>query len=168
MKILDRHQFHGAAMIQIAEHRAFTAINAFRHRSGNSTNAYTVNDNIGVYLKYASEPHGSFDEYKFTFSTEHLAEIEALKSKQGRTFIALVCWKDREVCCLRHSQLRKMIAKRRNMRGADEDSYSVYVRASTNEKFRVYVSPPGKKGEMLGVTLVARNAFPGHMFARKV
>jgi hypothetical protein len=59
MKIHERHERHGAAMLQIAEHPAFTTINAFRVGNQRSVNAYTINDNIGVYLKYATKPYGA-------------------------------------------------------------------------------------------------------------
>jgi len=167
MKIHERHERHGAAMLQIAEHFSFTTINAFRVGSERSVNAYTVNDNIGMYLKYATKPHGAWDEYKFTFNREHLTEIASLNSKRERTFVALVCWEDREVCCIRYKQLLSMIELRRKRLGDDEDVYTVYVQAPKHAEFRAYISPPGKKGKMLGEVRVARNAFPSCVFGKK-
>ena len=58
MKINDDHMYHGAALTQIAEHPQFTAINAFKHANRPSRSAFRINDDIGVYLKYASKPKG--------------------------------------------------------------------------------------------------------------
>lgn len=129
-------------------------------------NSYTVNDDIGVCFKYATDSHGKFSEYKFTFTQDHLHEIAALKMKQDRVFVALVCWKAREVCCLRYSQLLELIDARREANGQKEAIYSIYVRAPNRANFRVYVSPPGKKMQTLGEKLVRRSAFPSFLFEK--
>ena len=156
---------HGAAMLQIAEHPEFTAINAFRLEGSRCANAYTVNDNVGVYLKYATKPHGRYHEYIFNFGSDHLAEVNALKTRQERTFITLVCWKDREICCLNYEQFDELISQRRDHRGHVGDSYTVYVRISPRSKFRTYIAVPGKKRLIFEETLVARNAFPDCLFS---
>jgi hypothetical protein len=151
-------------MLQIAEHPAFTAINAFRIGHDRLANAYVINDDIGIYLKYATRPYGTWTEYKFTFNREHLVELDELGGKRDRTYVALVCWRHREVCCLRRKQLLSMIELRRKALGSDEDAYTVYVQAPQSAKFRAYISPPGQKGKMLGTLRIARNAFPGCVF----
>lgn len=167
MRIHDRHQFHGAALIQIAEHPAFTAINAFRYGGTKSTNAYTINDNIGVYLKYATKSHGKYEEFVFTFAREHLEELAALKARQDQTFIALVCWSAKEVCAVPYKLLRSLVAEREQLSGAKEDSYTIYVRAPERASFRVYISPPGQKNRSLGESIISRNAFPADLFVKK-
>ena len=50
MKINDDHMYHGAALIQIAEHPQFTAINSFPHDGHASRSAFLVNLDIGMGL----------------------------------------------------------------------------------------------------------------------
>src|ERR1700730_11063603 len=110
MKIDDDHLYHGAALIQIAEHPQFTAINSFKGKLADYENAYRINSDIAVYLKYASKPTKSHQEYVFTFNKANLAELEALAKVNGKTFLALVCVDAREVCCLPYDQLLRLIA----------------------------------------------------------
>ncbi len=167
MKIHDDHLYHGAALLQIAEHPTFKSINAFVYRSAKSRSAFLVNDDIGVYLKYAEKPHGSLDEYTFNFRREHLEELEALHEKRDRTFVALVCVRVREICCLRYSALMKLVKLRDAKVGHEKDQYSIYVQAPERQQFLVYVSPPRTKGRMMGDRKIPRNAFPARLFAKR-
>jgi hypothetical protein len=83
MKIHDDHMYHGASLIQIAENPQFTAINSLKINGVNYSNAYRINDDIAVYLKYGNTPNKSFREYQFTFSQAHLAELSAIA--QGKS-----------------------------------------------------------------------------------
>ena len=58
MRIHDDHMYHGAALTQIAEHPAFTAINAFEDKGTKSRCAFRINTAIGAYIKYSSAPKG--------------------------------------------------------------------------------------------------------------
>ena len=107
MKINDDHMYHGAALTQIAEHKQFTAINAFEHGSKKSRSAFIVNRVIGVYLKYAGGPVGKSKEYLFTFLAQQLSELDSLEKKTGKVCVALVCVKDRQICGLPLAQLRE-------------------------------------------------------------
>src|SRR5262245_34382012 len=112
MRIDDDHQFHGAALMQIAEHPHFTAINAVSLNGSVAHNAFRINDNIGVYLKYSSVPVSKYREYRFTFSSEHLNLLQVLASATGRVFVALVCIKGREICALSYQSLLELIGRR--------------------------------------------------------
>jgi hypothetical protein len=70
MKIRDDHMYHGAALIQIAEHPQFTAINSMKVKAVKYENAYKINDDISVYLKYSTKPNKAFREYVFNFHKE--------------------------------------------------------------------------------------------------
>ena len=124
MTIDDEHMFHGAALIQIAEDPQFTAINSFKLPSGVSRSAYRINDDIGVYLKYANKPTPAYQEYGFTFQQQHLDELAEIAKMTERVFAALVCVKARQICCLSYGQLTKLIDARKNAKGADETSTS--------------------------------------------
>ena len=165
MKINDDHLYHGAALTQIAEHPSFTAINAFKTGDSISRSIFRVNDDIGIYLKYASKPHGRYREYVFTFHTEHLDELRRADEQCARVFVALVCVKDRHVCCLKYSDLLSKIGQRRKSKGADEEQYSILAVLPKNKQFRIYVNAPGKKKTKLSPELlVRRNAFPNELF----
>jgi hypothetical protein len=165
MKIDDDHLYHGAALIQIAEHPRFTAINSFRGKLAGYANAYRVNDDIAVYLKYASKPNKAHREYVFTFSKANLAELDAIAKVSPKTFLALVCVKVREVCCLPYGKLLELIALRKKAAGQAENQYVLLVTARKNEGLHVYVNAPHQKKTKLGKdVVVSRNSFPGDLF----
>lgn len=163
MKIRDDHLYHGAALIQIAEHPQFTAINSLKVKTVKFENAYKINDNIAVYLKYSTKPKRG--EYQFTFHKEHLAELDTIATAHLKTFMALVCVTGREVCCLSHEQLLALIALRRKALGSDENQYVILVTIPAGRSLRVFVNAPGVRGKMLGKPIVvSRNAYPNDLF----
>jgi hypothetical protein len=164
MHIHDDHMYHGAALTQIAEHPAFTAINAFKSNGEKSRCAFRINDGIGVYVKYASAPKGAYNEYPFTFQQQHLEELAILSEKCGSVFAVLVCIKDKEICVLSLDELNRLIALRKGALGEPEEQYQVLVTAQANKQFRVYINRPGVKGKMLGTIKVRRKAFPDELF----
>jgi len=166
MKIHDDHMFHGAALIQIAEHPQFTAINSLKINGTNYSNTYRVNDDISVYLKYGSNPNKSFREYQFTFSQAHLAELGAITKANQKTFLALVCVKGREICCLSYQQLLSLVDQRKKAAGKQESQYVVLVTIPKNSSMHVYINAPGQKKTKLGKDIVvSRNAFPRVLFS---
>ena len=85
MRIYDDHMYHGSALIQIAEHPQFTAINSLKNHGGTVRTACRVNDEIAVYLKYASKPTRSHHpEYPFTFKDTQLQELEEIAADHPR------------------------------------------------------------------------------------
>ena len=165
MKINDDHMYQGAALAQIAEERRFTAINAFKDGQEVSRSAFRINDDIGIYLKYATKPTPSYEEYVFQFAAQHLEELERISGLVPRAYLALVCVEGREICCLKYQQLKKLVARRRRAKGGEEDQYTVLVRMPFRKEFRVYVNAPGRKNTLLGKPiLVPRRAFPDKIF----
>ena len=165
MKIAEDHKFHGAALLQIAEDPRFTAINSIEIEGQRSRSAYRINDTTGIFMKYASSPSRNLGEYAFTFTDDHLEELEAIDSQMANTFIALVCVKDREIACLPLPQLQKLVARRLKEKGEPEDQYVVLVTAPERKKLRVYVNALGRRGTMLGKELlINRQLFPAALF----
>jgi hypothetical protein len=165
MKINDDHLYHGAALTQIAEHPQFTAINSFKLQNGASRSAFKINDEIGVFLKYATVTKAPFKEYVFTFRQEHLDEIAEIATKTQKVFLALVCVKGREICCLPYKRLLELIQRRKKDRGYPEDQYTILVTMPEGKSFRVYVNAPDRKKVILGKEIViSRNNFPNKIF----
>ena len=165
MKIDDDHMYHGAALIQIAEDPQFTAINSFKLAAGVSRSGYRINDDIGVYLKYASKYTPAYREYGFTFRKQHLAELAEIAKVSTKVFAALVCVKARQICCLGYSDLVRMVDARKAKKGSAEDQYVVLVTLPAGKSFRVYVNAPGVRKTMLGHPLIVnRNDFPSVIF----
>lgn len=164
MKINEDHMYHGAALTQIVEHPTFKAVNAFWQNGKKSYSAFRVNDGIGVFVKYARAPHGSTDEYVFTFSRSHLEELKLLREQCVRVFVVLVCIRAREICVISYGQLTQLVKLRKKILGGDEDQYQILVTAPPNQQFRVYVNRPGRRGIMMGKQVVRRNAFPEMLF----
>jgi hypothetical protein len=166
MNIHDDHMYHGSALIQIAEHKQFTAINSLKSDGVIVPVAYRINDDIAVYLKYATKPTKAFKEYPFTFTKHHLEDLKKISMVDPKTFIALVCVKDREICCISYNQLKALIALREKDKGEPEDQYAVLVTLPDGKGFRVYINACGKKNTLLGKAIkVPRNAFPNLLFA---
>lgn len=165
MKIHDDHLYHGAALIQIAEHPQFTAINSMKLKRNIVRTAYKINDDIGIYLKYARRPTKAFKEYPFTFNTEHLSDLAAIATSTNKLYVALVCVKGKEICCISYRELSALIEKRRKAKKADEEQYTILVTMLAGKSMRVYVNSPGEKKKILGRQLVvSRSAFPAKLF----
>ena len=165
MRIADDHMYHGAALLQIAEHPAFTAINSIEVLGQRSRSAYRINDNIGIFLKYASRPSKNLGEYAFTFTDTHLEELDEIDSQMANTFIALVCVKDREIACLPLARLQKMVKRRRKEKGGLEEQYVVLVTAPDGKGLRAYVNWPERRNTILGKELIIRRqSFPDALF----
>ena len=166
MKIDDDHLYHGAALIQIAEHPQFTAINSLKVKDQVVRAAYKINNEIAVYLKYAAKPHGRYKEYVFTFRKNHLETIAKLSNANPKMFVALVCVKEREICCLSSRELNEMIEYRKAASGGGEDQYNILVTMRPRQKMRVYMNLPGRRKIILKETelKVKRSAFPAVLF----
>jgi hypothetical protein len=165
MHIHDDHMYHGAALIQVAEHPQFTAINSLKNKGKVVPVGYKVNDEIALYLKYASKPTPSFKEYAFTFHEDHLRELSQINASNSKTFIALVCVKEREICCISYDQFKSLVDRRKKDKGGDEEQYVVLVTVPKGKGLRVYVNAAGRRKTILGKeVIIARNAFPGNLF----
>jgi hypothetical protein len=126
--------------------------------------AYKINNEIAVYLKYASEKTQAYDEYVFTFQEDHRRQLAMIADSNQKTFLVLVCVQDREICCISYERFKGLIDLRRKAKGALEDQYSVLVTSPRNKQLRVYVNVPGKKRQKLGEFQVKRSAFPDVIF----
>lgn len=164
MHIADDHLYHGAALIQIAEHEQFTAINALTLKKKTVSSWFKINDHIAVYFKYAADKKEPYDEYVFTFKSEHIQTIRAIAAAHDRAVIALVCVEARQICALTADDLADMIAERQKSAGGPEDQYTLLVTAEKGKSLRAYMNKAGKKGTSLKKRVVARNAFPNCVF----
>jgi len=167
MNIKDDHLYHGAVLNQIAEHKQFTAINALKVKGKASHSAFKVNDDIAVYLKYATKPTGRFKEYVFTFTRKHLADLKAINAAGDDLHLALVCVRDREVCCFPYAELAQLVSQRKESAGRSKSQYTLLVTLKPGEAFRVYMNAPEKKKTYLSDPLkVRRNACPNALFRK--
>ena len=165
MKIRDEHLYHGAALNQIAEHRLFTAINELKIADKRSRSAFKINDDIAIYFKYCTRALGTYKEYKFTFSKTHLRELREISMVGNRLFIALICVRNRQICCISYAYLTGMIDGRRADAGRKEDQYQILVTLRKREAFRVYMNKYGRKKVILGEPIkVPQNRFPNALF----
>ncbi|MEM5733727.1 hypothetical protein AAEI00_18710 [Shewanella algae] len=165
MKVHDNHLYHGAALIQVAEHKSFTAINSLKIGAKIHPNAYKINDEIALYLKYATKKTRAHSEYIFTFTPPHLTELSNIRKGNTKTYIALVCVGAREICCISYEELVAMIDARKAKKGAKESQYTILVTVPTGKSMRVYINAPGVKNTMLGKPkIIKRSDFPGRIF----
>ncbi|MEI6258390.1 MAG: hypothetical protein WCR46_00585 [Deltaproteobacteria bacterium] len=164
MKIRIEQQNVGAAVMQIAEHPNFTAINTLKIEGNRVNNGFLINGDIAVLCKYASEPNDS-GEYVFTFNEEHIKNISKIQKGKHNIFFALVCVEDGEICCLTENDFSTLVRRRKKSAKVDEDQYYFLVTLKKGTSFRVYVNAAGKKGIIAGKMLtIARSAFPNLIF----
>jgi hypothetical protein len=165
MRIHDDHMYHGSALIQIAEHPQFTAINSLTNHDTVVPTAYRINNDIAVYLKYASKPISIAKEYTFAFKESQLQELAEIAQAHPYTFLVLVCVEDREICCLGYMQLLELIERREKAKGSREHQYVVLVTVPKGKSLRVYINAPNVRSKYLGKELVIkRKAFPNALF----
>ena len=163
MHIDDNHMYHGAALLQIAEHPQFTAINSLNCEGKTLRNAYKINDATGVYFKYSKEPTSK--GYTFTFTKPQIKELAQIRKATGKLFIALVCVADRHICCLAGKELGELLVRRKDMKGKAEGQYTLLVTLPKGKKFRVSINHPRKRGIFLGEeVLISRSDFPNKIF----
>jgi hypothetical protein len=94
-----------------------------------------------------------------------LQELEEIKAKCAKVFIALVCVKDRQICCLPYEDLKRLTKRRDDFQRNPEDQYVILATLPKNKSFRVYVNKPGVKGKILGHPFtIQRNVFPNRLF----
>ena len=165
MKIGNEHLYHGAVLNQIAEHPQFTAINALRVGGETSRSAFKINNDIAVYIKYATQPTAPYREYVFNFNADNLLELTNISDADNDLFLALVCVRAKEICCFSYGILVDLIAERRRQRGANEDQYTILVTLNRRESFRVWMNAPGERGAYLREPdVISRNACPTVLF----
>jgi len=165
MNIDNDHMYHGAALMQIAEHPKFTSINSLKVKKQIIENGFVINDGIAVLLKYASKQTGKYQEYKFGFTLDNIKDMMRISRSTKSLYLALVCVESREICCLSYENCSKLIQRRRAEKGADEDQYQILVTAPKGKSLRVYVNAPGVKKKLLGEPMiVGRSEFPEMIF----
>ncbi|MCO8161032.1 hypothetical protein NJC38_02560 [Pseudomonas sp. 21LCFQ010] len=165
MKIRTEHQNLGAALMQIAEHDSFTAINPWKVGNIRINNAFLINTDTCVFLKYGNEPKRNTEEYQFTYTADHLESIRQASQVMHKVFVALVCVEDQEICCLSLDEFNSLIEARRASHGAAEDSYQVLVTVPEGKSLRAYTNASGRRGVVAGrEQVVSRSKFPACLF----
>jgi hypothetical protein len=140
MEIKAKHRNIGAALMQIAEHKQFTAINALKIRDEKIINAFKVNDDILIYCKYASEPQEN-DEYVFNLKDEHIDNIGTMKKQSKNLFMVLICVEAREICCMSYKQLMQLIGYRKKSAREIEDQYNILVSLASGKDLGLMLVP---------------------------
>lgn len=164
MKIRTQHMTLGAALMQIAEHDRFTAINPLYNRGQKVTNAFLINDNTCIFLKYGSEPKPT-GEYQFTFTADQLNSVEDAQEHYRHVFVCLVCVEEQDICGLEAAELQRMVVARQDTADSEEESYQVLVTAPEGGRLRAYTNTAGRRGTPAHEPFViARNRFPGFLF----
>ncbi|MGS8279877.1 hypothetical protein ACU7AI_17920 [Pseudomonas aeruginosa] len=165
MKIRTEHQNLGAALMQIAEDDRFTAINSLRLEGKKVNNAFLINADTCLFLKYRQEPNGTHAEYLFNFSSDVLAAIESAKKHYKKVFLGLVCVEGQEICCIDSLQFDEMVRARAETFGGSEDIYQVLVTMPNGKSLRAYMNAARTRGYVAGDKLIiSRSRFPSALF----
>lgn len=165
MKINNDHMYHGAALTQIAEHEQFTSINGVRIGGELSRSAFRVNETIGVFVKYGTEPKPPDNDYIFTFTAHNKVEFQSLNRRCDDVYLAMVCVEDRHICCISYAEFSEWINRRRRALGHAEDTSTILVGIPRGKAFRVNMNMPRRRRIYLAKPqLVPRNRFPNVLF----
>jgi hypothetical protein len=172
MRIDEDQFFYGAALIQIAEHPSFTAINDYKENDATVRCAYGVNQNIGVYLRYDGRPRPEkegdgvrkFFEYDFNFNRAARDTLARMSGKFAHLYLGLVCVQSREICCVSYQEFQELLAFRESLAGSEEQ-FTVNVRLLERSSFRVFVKEPGTRSkESRKPRTIGKNQFPSRIF----
>ncbi len=144
MKIEDKQFNHGAALMQIAEHERFTAINELKINGEKSNTAFLVNDDIALYPKYCTKVKGAAKEYLFNFTAENIQELNEIANRYPKTCIPLICVAGRQICGMTIDDFNELRTRRVKDIGFEEDVISILV-VIPSGSFRVYVNASGKR-----------------------
>ena len=142
MKIQEQDHYHGAALTQIVEASAFTALNSDPEKYG----LYVINHDRRVLIKHAAKTRAD-GKYQFTFNSSDLQTLQQQGGKHAdKTFVALVC-AHQVICGLSLAQLGSL----------------VYL-AGTGNQWVTVEAPAGRqlrtRGTLGDGPLVAISAFP--------
>lgn len=130
-----------------------------------SRSAFVINDDVGIYIKYATRPRTRHKEFQFRFDYDHFAELEKLRAKRDRCFVVLVCVKAEEICCMPARTVLRLRKLHLAAGKFDTPEFVLIVTARKRRRFRVYVNKPGARGVYLTEPIIVpRNAFPDHLF----
>ena len=163
MKIRTQHQTLGSALMQIAEHDSFTAINPLKLRGVKITNSFVINNGTCIFLKHGNEPLPT-GEFQFTFTADQLLAIEEAEEHYN-VFICLVCVEEQEICGLEVNELHQMIAARKVTFEGDEDSYKILVLPQAGGRLRAYTNAAGRRlVRALKPLVISRSRFPAFLF----
>jgi hypothetical protein len=167
----DDHQHHGAALLQIVEHRRrrSTAIRPFEINRDAVRGAYVIDRKIGIFLKYATKPvrkDRRSKEFQFQFKTEHGKALEHMRRRVSSLFIGLICVDARNVCVVTYDDFEDILGAWREMAGTRKrfPTFSLLALLEAGKQFRVYAPMPKARGGLVGEKTVPRRDFPSILF----
>jgi hypothetical protein len=162
MKIDKEDLYYGAAVLQVAEHKSFKAIN--RLPAPGLPHTYLINTDVGLHLKYASAPvKGS---YRFSFSAGHMEALEKLWSKMTNLLVGLVCARAGQVACVRYLDLMLLHHKHQSKEKTPHSVFPVRVSVPRGRQLRLWVPYPNRRtwGPLSEPLLIPRDHFPWRVF----
>lgn len=95
MSIKDFELFHGAVLTKLVRSDRPITLRMIETNPKEAWSAYTVNDEVTLYIKYSTTPSSRKREenalvWSFSFSVQHLKQLQNL-SENREVYIALVC-----------------------------------------------------------------------------
>tara|TARA_B100001248_G_C27118934_1_gene334832 strand:- start:112 stop:561 length:450 start_codon:yes stop_codon:yes gene_type:complete len=94
--------YHGAALAKLLNHGEKISIKTFPSES-NAT--FTLNDKVGVYIKYSKK---RMTPWVFTFKKIHQEELKVISELHKHTFLIMVCGSD-GIACINYNQVKKLL-----------------------------------------------------------
>ena len=139
--------FHGAALIKVIRHELYSSVKVYEENDC----SYLINDKSGIYIKYSQN---KIAPWTFTFSEDHVRQIEEMSEKLVEVYVILVCGKD-GICCLNLQEFTTVIS-------TENVIYPKWISVSRakGEKYAVW----GRDGELkhkIGNSDFPRKIFEG-------
>jgi hypothetical protein len=167
MKIWNKQQHIGAALLQIVHHKKYRSIVPLKIKGKEIENAYLINGKIPLVCKFCSLPKGDPLEYQFNFNLQNIEFLRMLRKKYGAFYLGLVCVLDGQICALSADKWASILAARFKDAGWQiETQYNVLVTVRDGYSMRAYANRAHRKGARpKKIVVVAKNAFPNALFS---
>jgi len=102
MAIATANFHYGIALYQLLRIGKSLNINSFPTASDNS---YTINNKIGIHIRYSSKTRSP---WIFNFTKQNQEELRIMQEMHQHTFVIFVCGKD-GITCIEYFELKKLL-----------------------------------------------------------
>lgn len=160
MSISELELFHGAMLAKLFRSDKPVSLRMVEMDFEQSRRAYLVNDMAYIYTKHCKKPRKGTRQptytWLFTFSKNHVEDLQRLKGNGKDVYLALVCGQLEvnkndpiEICFLDWSQIWRCLEKNNH-----ESQQTISVKLMRGKSFRVW----GSKNPLEKAILVNQNA----------
>lgn len=94
--------YYGMALYQLIDEKSSFKISTFPTQSNNS---YSIDNKIGLHLKYSSKKQSP---WQFNFTKQQQEELKIMYEMHEHTFLVFICGND-GITCIHYHELKKLL-----------------------------------------------------------